>query len=105
MEQKYFSACLSAYQSFMQDISELHRDGFDFFEGKYKLTHPIDLLLENTFKSHYGDQGWEWIEWFIYESEYGTNPDINAYDENKTPICYSDLSLWEYLEKHHSNNK
>jgi hypothetical protein len=93
-------------------------------EGKYNLTHPFDLMLEASIESHYGKDGWEWVSWFIYESDYaqkdfsstptyvmnedGTGSLVEssmygATDENGNPICYSFESLWEYLEKEHKH--
>jgi len=69
-----------------------------------------------------------WVEWFIYESDYGQkdwselptyriNEDgkseliyekgeirFGAYDGDGNPICYSYESLWEYLEHNCTQN-
>ncbi len=125
MEYAQFDTQLIAYRKFHRDISKLHDMGFDFMEGKFQLTSPVDKMLQSTIESHYGEDGWQWVQWFIFESNYGerdwsaaplykANEDgtleiireegedrFGAYDENGNPICYSNESLWEYLEKNH----
>lgn len=129
MTYKNFTEHLLAYRKFEQDISKLYKIGFDFMEGKFKLTHPVSLMLESCIKSHYGKEGLEWVAWFIYESDWGEkdwstvaaykiNKDetstliheagearFGAYDESDNPICYSLESLWEYLEANCKNSR
>lgn len=124
MEYKEFLTNIMTYKKLMDEISELHDMGFDFFEGKYKLATHIESLMINSFNSHYTKEGVEWIEWFIYEADYGMkdfssipsyakNEDgefvlvkekgevrWGARDENDDPICYSYESLYEYIQKY-----
>jgi hypothetical protein len=124
MEYKEFLTNIMTYKKLMEDISELYDIGFDFFEGKYKLSTHIENLMINTFNSHYTKEGVEWVEWFIYEADYGMkdfsstpsyeknengefvlvngNGEIRwgARDENEEPICYSYESLYEYIKKY-----
>ena len=129
MTYENFIEQLLAYRKFYRDTSKLYEMGFDFMEGKFKLTEPVDMMLKSCIKSHYGEQGWDWVSWFIYESDWGEkdwgkapsykkNQDgsyeqikkseeeekYGAFDENGNPICYSYESLWEYLEKNFKNN-
>lgn len=124
MTLNHFMAELLAFKKFEEDISKLHGMGFDFFEGKFPLMNHASWMFETSIKSHYGDEGWDWVSWFIYESDWGErdwgkvpsykkNQDgsyeqikkseeeekYGAFDENGNPICYSYESLWEYLEK------
>ncbi len=123
MTYENFIEQLLAYRKFYRDTSKLYEMGFDFMEGKFKLTEPVDMMLKSCIKSHYGEQGWDWVSWFIYESDWGEkdwktlpvykrNSDgamelvidserHGATDENGNPICYDIKSLWEYIEKEH----
>jgi hypothetical protein len=126
MTYTHFLQILLAHKKFWEDISSLHDLGFDLMEGKYDLTHPVGLMFEASIESHYGKDGWDWVSWFIHESDYGQkdwsqtptyerNEDgtgqlvessiYGARDENENPICYSYESLWEYLEKQHKQTK
>jgi hypothetical protein len=124
MEYREFLTNLMTYKKLMEDISELHDIGFDFFEGKYNLVTHIESMMTNTFNSHYTKEGVEWIEWFIYEADYGMkdfsstpsyeknedgefvlvheNGEVRwgARDEDGNPICYSYESLYEYIQQY-----
>lgn len=100
MEYKDFNTILSTLKDLNKKISELYDIGFDFFEGKYKIVNEIETIKDTLFETHYDDNGVEWINWFIYENDYGERK-LDATDENGKPICYSVESLWEYLNKNH----
>jgi len=125
MTYEHFLQVILSYKKISDTISSLYDIGFDLMEGKFALTTPVEKTLEAAIKSHYGQEGWEWVEWFINESDYGQkdwsqtptyerNEDgtgrlvessiYGARDENGNPICYSFESLWEYLEKEHKQN-
>jgi hypothetical protein len=97
-------------------------------EGKYDLTKPVKEMFETTILSHYDKNGLDWVEWFIYEFDYGEkdwskvplyttdkdghavlvpdseNDRYGAHDEKGNPICYDYKSLWKYLEKECTKN-
>jgi hypothetical protein len=60
---------------------------------------PYHTMISELIKEVYGEEGYDWWTWFCYENNFGQNG-LEAWDENKNPICYSYESLWEYLEKH-----
>lgn len=95
------------YQKLSRDFSELHDIGIDFFEGKYKLSELTYSLFLSTFESHYTKEGIEWINWFVFDADWGLK-DFNkrssiaewgANNAEGNPIAYSFESLWELLEK------
>jgi hypothetical protein len=124
-----FINLMLTYKKISDSLSELYNIGFDLYEGKYKIADDLSKMFKASFESHYTTDGIEWIEWFIYENEWGQkdwskymsanlktgeliernyeNPSIGygARDENGNPICYSYESLWEYIENNHSIKK
>lgn len=105
MKYDKFVRTMLMYREVMDDLSELNRMGFDFFEGKYELSNYFSRFFENTFRDIYTEEGKEWIDWFIYEGNWGQNPvsdvedDWGARDSEGNKIAYSIKSLWELLEK------
>ena len=100
MQLKEFQNILEKFKSYSDKISELHDMGFDFYEGKYELVSDVDKIIDIALSSHYTEQGTDWINWFIYETDFGQR-DMQGRDENDKPICYDVESLHEYIEKHH----
>lgn len=121
MKYKSFLTLIMTYKKVSEEISELHHIGVDLLEGKYKILEKISDILNTAIEVSYGEGGLDWVNWFIYENEYGqrdwsTAPLYSedgklikeagevrhgAQDENGNPICYSYESLWKYLEKYH----
>jgi hypothetical protein len=112
---------MSTYKKISEDLSELHSIGLDFFEGKYKISELSYSLFLSSFKSHYTEEGIEWIDWFIFEADWGQKdfsktpvylPDLTGdftrpvlkergwgAQKDGKPIAYSYQSLWELLEE------
>jgi hypothetical protein len=109
------------FKKISEDCSELHDIGLDVMDGKYKITATAEKIISGVFIGEYGEEGWEWVSWFIFESDYGTKDwssascydsegnmlykkgevRYGATDEKGNPICYSYESTWEYLEENH----
>jgi hypothetical protein len=95
-----FQNLLEKYKSLSDKISELHDIGFDFYEGKYPLMSDVESMFDIMILSQYNEKGVDWINWFIYETDYGKK-DMQGRDENDNPICYDVNSLHEYIQKYH----
>jgi hypothetical protein len=53
----------------------------------------ITILL----KSYYGEQGEDWISWFLYERD--PERDLLAYDKDGNEICKTVEELWQICEE------
>lgn len=100
MQLKELENLLEKYKSFSDKLSELHDIGFDFYEGKFPLMSDVEKMFDIMISIHYNEHGKDWINWFIYETDYGQK-DMEGRDENGKPICYDVESLYEYITKHH----
>lgn len=100
MQLKEFQNLINYHKKFFDKLSELHDIGFDFYEGKFQLVTDVDQMFDVIVSSLYNEEGLDWINWFIYENEYGSKK-LEAWDENKNLICQDLESLYEYIQKHH----
>ena len=124
MEYSDFLEELMTYKKINEELSELHEIGFDFYEGKYKISDKIENMFLIFLRTHFTEEGVDWIIWFVFENEYGQkdwsqlksfkfedgkavendlNSKYGAKDENGNPICYSFESTWEYVKKYLKN--
>ena len=105
------------------------RDKYDTLEsfsiGVYEIDEFYDEVFDLLLKTHWSQEGVEWIYWFIDDAEYGEkvwtkketviklkeddtyeeieNPfddGYGAHDKNGNPICYDTKSLYEYLKQY-----
>jgi hypothetical protein len=77
-------------------IHELYKLGVDLInlDEEYHRDVTQPLFLEA-----FGEKGWDWISWFIYERpSFRKDRDHHATDENGNPICYDIPSLFEYIK-------
>jgi hypothetical protein len=100
MEYSEFKKVLQEYRDTNKDISDLYDIGVNILDGKYAIGESYYTLFKSLIESHYGELGFDWVEWFIFESKYGEDKTMNATDNGKR-ICYSTKSLWKFLEKNH----
>ena len=94
-----FEQLISSHKTLNENLHDLHDLGFDFYEGKFELCGLIDGLFTTTIESIYGKEGVEWVDWFIYETNYATDEHLTAHDADGNRICYDIESLYNYLEK------
>lgn len=112
MTYQAFLTLMLHYQKFQHNLQSLYTVGVDLLEGKYEVNSQVYTVFKQAFLNTYTEQGWEWIEWFIFENDWGhkdwlkyeKKDDSNttpypATDENGNPIAYSFESLFELLEK------
>jgi hypothetical protein len=124
MKYETFLKAITEYRKGLDMVSDLYSIGFDFMEGKYKISEIFNSQFDCLMESHYNEQGVDWVNWFIFENDFGEKDwskyktinkkpedifkSINggkediygAQDEDGNPIFYSIKSTWEYLEKH-----
>lgn len=116
MEYKDFLGILMPYKKLMEDFRELDSMGFNFMDGKYELENNVAKIFDASLNSHFTEEGVDWVNWFVYENDWGEkdwsiykvfNSQMEAYgakDEDGNPICYSFESTWELVKNHLKNN-
>jgi hypothetical protein len=124
MEYEDFIGILMPYKKITEEFRELYSMGFDFMEGKFRLTEDVSRMLDATLHSHFDEGGVEWIHWFIYENDWGDKDWSNlkvfnsqgeitdrdpmqsygAKDSEGNPICFSFESTWEVVKEHLKKN-
>jgi hypothetical protein len=77
-----------------QQSHDLNSLGIDVTQ----VTDPLHQVISHLLGSHYGQEGLDWIDWFMYDKEFGKREDIKAYDKEKNEICKNLYELWEIVE-------
>lgn len=95
---EYFKRFIDTYQANHSSLDKLYKLGFDFLENEnFPLYNHLAETLELFIKSHYNNDGWEWVGWFIYENDFGKS-NLRAHDENGNLICQTLEELYVLLE-------
>ena len=103
MKYKKFKALLESYQKILDGASAMLQFGvMCIAEGDNSIMLDIEKMFDITIQNAYNEKGCEWIDWFVYESNFGRN-DLDASDNGK-PICYDIKSLHQYVKQYENNN-
>ena len=100
MNYEQFLLILDNYKTYCELISDAYDVGIDLLEGKFATNSYVEKMLELSITSHYGEMGWDWVSWFIYENDYGQRG-LEARDEDGDLICQTHLDLYNYIETNH----
>lgn len=96
MEFEKFQVCvdLLVQQNKREGLS--YENGLDIYEFSDNYHQLHRMLWEEIFTP----EGLDWFEWFMWEKggiQGVLNEDLDAWDENKNPICQDLKGLHDYL--------
>ena len=94
MTYERFLKVLLSLQKEDRTIKALYDNGVDLIN----FVDPYHEIINELIKEIYGEGGYDWFSWYIYENEFGQKG-LEAWDSDRNLICYSHESLWKYLEK------
>jgi len=85
-----FEKLIAAIKADSERTHALYRLGVD------TISYEGHTIIENALGvAAFGKDGWEWIQWFIFErKDDGT---AQAWDADGNPICQDVKGLWEYV--------
>jgi hypothetical protein len=96
MKLEVFEKVINQIKEQDEKISALYKMGVDLIEFSDSYSSLRSLLL----RAYYGEEGEDWISWFLYERDSSVGADPNqAWDKDGTPICYDIPSLWKCIEE------
>ena len=96
MKLEVFEKVINQIKEQDDKISTLYKMGVDLIEFSDSYSSLRSLLL----RAYYGEDGEDWISWFLYERDSSVGADPNqAWDKDGTPICYDIPSLWKCVEE------
>ena len=82
---------------------EYYKFGIDLMEGQVPVLETAYKIVDLLFESHYNELGLEWIDWFMFENDFG-DAGMEATDNGKL-ICQTVEELYDYIEKYkHGTN-
>lgn len=104
MKKITFLKLLDLISNVGKDTEKLEELGIDVCEST--LVNGMCELFDSVMEDTYGQQGLEWVQWWVYEKS--RNPDLQAFETDEdgvqTEIIRSVDELYEYLEEHHAKS-
>jgi hypothetical protein len=100
MEYEYFEKIILNLQKTYDQTNLLYKNGIDITE----VTDNLHTIISDLLGIIFTDDGKDWIDWFIYEKEFGKREDLKAWDGDNE-IAYDIKSLYELLVNGYLNKK
>ena len=102
MTRAEFRRLLKEYDQFTQNTWQMYEIGVDLHEGKYPTALYTEKFFDYIIQYTYNNFGVDWINWFIYENDFG-RAKMEAYSGD-TLICQTVNSLYDYVEQYRKSN-
>jgi len=96
MKLEVFEKIITGLADQQKKSMDTHALGIDLMEYESGWNEIAFLLIS----AYYGDEGQDWISWYLYERESFSGDILSATDENGEPICYDIPSLWKQVEEY-----
>jgi hypothetical protein len=93
MEYEQFEKIILNLQKSSNQADLLYKNGIDITE----VTDNLHIIISDLLGIIFTDDGKDWIDWFMYEKEFGKRDDLKAWDVDKNEIAYDIKSLYELL--------
>ena len=105
MQYTQFEKIMLTYKRALSDMHELYEIGLDLAEGKYDIMSHFYVLFNETMGIEYDSNGVDWIDWYIFETDWQQKKNYEAYNERKELIAQDLKGLWELLESEYKHSK
>lgn len=99
MTRETFTSLLNEYKEFIDKSNKYYEFGIDLVDSKLSIAYNVDKMFEIIIKDTYTKEGIDWINWFVYENDFGRYG-LGAYDESDKLICQDVDSLYDYIEQY-----
>ena len=101
MTYEIFEKIMLNLQKTHDHANVLYSHGIDITE----VTDNLHTIIEDLLTVIFGEEGGGWIDWFMYEKDFGKREDMKAWDEDENEIAYDIKSLYDLLiNEYHNKN-
>lgn len=99
MKKEEFIKLLEDYDEFHQNCRKYVEMGIDFYESKYPTWEITETFFDIIINKEYNIFGVDWIQWFVYENDFGRNK-YEAFDGARKLICQNVYDLHSYIKQY-----
>jgi hypothetical protein len=105
MKWESFEKIMLTYKQALEDMHELYKIGLDLSEGRYDIMSHMHEIFKESMAVQYNPHGVDWIEWYIFETDWQREKHYEAYNERHELIAQDLKSLWDLLEAEYRNDR
>jgi hypothetical protein len=101
MKLETFKKIIQKLEMLRERSSKLYDLGIDILNYEEPYHEFFTIMLKEIF----GEEGYDWISWYLYERVGFDGRVLQAWDENENEICNNIESLWEEINKLKNDNR
>ena len=98
MNRTDFRQLINDYDDFLRNVGKMADVGINLFECKYPVAEYATKFFDFILDQNYDERGTDWINWFVYENDFGRKKMEAKQDD--TLICQTLNSLYDYIEQY-----
>jgi len=98
MNKEQFVEILNKIKLLEEQQDEYYKFGIDLMESQYPILGTSYEIIDLFFKSHYTEFGIDWINWFMYENDFG-EAGMEATSDDEL-ICQTVEDLYDYIKQY-----
>lgn len=99
-----FIKVITKYQSYRNKVDQISSILGTYFLDSDWMEYP-HFLFQDYISSHFGVEGADWINWWLFEKPLFTEGEAQAWDENHNEIPTDTVDdLWNIVENHRLND-
>lgn len=95
MKFEIFAKIVSKLESNHKRVSSIYSLGVNLVN----ISDDLHTVISHLFGEYYGKEGLDWIDWFLYEKDFGRREDITAKDAEGNETCRNIYELWTIVEE------
>jgi len=99
MTREEFKNIINLYKKYEFCVTEYGNFGIYLYEGRYPIAEVSMQIADLLWKEVYSEEGRDWINWFMYENDFGDS-ELEAFDSDGNLICQDIDSLYDYIEQY-----
>lgn len=99
MTKEEFKDIINLYKKYESYVTEYSNFGICLYEGRYPIAEVSMQITDLLWKEVYSEEGRDWINWFMYENDFGDS-ELEAFDSDGNLICQDADSLYDYIEQY-----
>lgn len=99
MDKETFIKIIKNLELAEKNILAYDKFGIDLHENKYSVVTPLFQTIDLLFSAIYTEIGVDWINWFMYEKDFGKDENMKAYKAN-VEICRNVEELYDLVNQY-----
>lgn len=94
MDFKTFARIIDELKNVSERTTKAYKINVDLIDYNDDFYNIITTLIDELFT----EESVDWIDWYMFEKDFGRDKNMEAWDENRNPICRNTRELYKLMK-------